>query len=77
MNFNFTDGDFSNYNHAGHVDCLLQSNGKVDLIPEREKRGKIGLSEIGMFHLVKGWIESYSNMRSCYKDELIKLLNEK
>ncbi|WP_196602085.1 hypothetical protein [Pectinatus frisingensis] len=73
--FSFKDGDFSSYNHAGYVNCSLYSNGKVDLI--LEKNGKISFTEMGMFNLTKAWINSYKNMRPQYKQELIEYLNKK
>lgn len=70
------EADFNPYNQAGLSEYSITDNGKVYIVPE--KTGKIGLTEYGMYKLVKDWI-SESSLHAIpeeQKKELIALLRE-
>lgn len=72
----WTEGDFSQYNHAGIAKYSISENGKVDIMPEKE--GKLGLSKQGMYKLVKDWITESSSIeiKAEQRKELIELLSK-
>jgi hypothetical protein len=68
--------DFTNYHNAPSAWYSVQMNGKVDISEEQGTDGKISLQPLGMYKLVKDWLESGHQLDSDQKAELISLLNK-